>query len=164
MLRIAGSLDTHLMSWFLILLPSVITSDTAFTRISLKRSLPGFFLKRTGAAIYPQKSSLLMERISRRTQISMTKAIPATTRTYEEQLMKEINKDRKAHEKKPFDGGSGGGSPKEKAVTVSRQIQKAACSIKGSTNATSHMKPIRHATGITSCWILLSPAGMFMIA
>lgn len=48
----------------------------------------------------------------------MKKAIPAAARVYEEQLMKEINEDRKEHGKKPFDDGTGG-SQKERQVTVS---------------------------------------------
>ena len=47
------------------------------------------------------------------------KAIPAAARTYEEQLMKEINEDRQAHGKKPFDGGTGAEAPKQKEITVS---------------------------------------------
>lgn len=49
----------------------------------------------------------------------MKKAIPAAARTYEKQLMEEINEDRKAHGKKPFDGGSGSGTEKPKEITVS---------------------------------------------
>ena len=49
----------------------------------------------------------------------MKKAIPAAARTYERQLMEEINEDRKAHGKKPFDGGSGSGAEKQKEITVS---------------------------------------------
>lgn len=52
-------------------------------------------------------------------QKKMKKAIPVAARVYEEQLLEEINKDREAHGKKPFDGGCGGGSSKEKEVTVS---------------------------------------------
>lgn len=49
----------------------------------------------------------------------MKKAIPAAARTYEKQLMEEINEDRKAHGKKPFEGGPGSGSEKQKESTVS---------------------------------------------
>ena len=49
----------------------------------------------------------------------MKKAIPSAAKAYEEQLMKEINEDRQAHGKKPFDGNSGGGERREREVTVS---------------------------------------------
>ena len=49
----------------------------------------------------------------------MKKAIPAADRTYERQLMEEINEDRKAHGKKPFNGGAGSGTEKPKEITVS---------------------------------------------
>lgn len=49
----------------------------------------------------------------------MKKAIPVAARTYEKQLMEEINEDRKAHGKKPFDGGAGSGAEKQKELTVS---------------------------------------------
>ncbi|WP_347070796.1 IS1182 family transposase, partial [Hungatella hathewayi] len=48
----------------------------------------------------------------------MKKAIPAAARTYEKQLLEEINEDREAHGKKSFDGGFGNGE-KKKEVTVS---------------------------------------------
>lgn len=46
------------------------------------------------------------------------KAIPQAARTYEEQLMEEINKDRADHGKKPFDD-NGGTPPKTKEITQS---------------------------------------------
>lgn len=49
----------------------------------------------------------------------MKKAIPAAARIYEEQLMKEIDEDRKVHGKKSFDDSPGGGIKKEKEITVS---------------------------------------------
>ena len=49
----------------------------------------------------------------------MKKAIPSAAKAYEEQLMKEINEDRRAHGKKPFDGNCGGGKPMEREVIVS---------------------------------------------
>lgn len=49
----------------------------------------------------------------------MKKAIPSAAKAYEEQLMQEINEDRRAHGKKPFDGNSGGGESREREVTVS---------------------------------------------
>ena len=42
----------------------------------------------------------------------MKKAIPAAARTYEKQLLEEINEDREAHGKKSFDGGFGNGEKK----------------------------------------------------
>ena len=47
------------------------------------------------------------------------KAIPSAARTYEKQLIEEINEDRKVHGKKPFDGGSGSGRKKQKEITAS---------------------------------------------
>lgn len=49
------------------------------------------------------------------------KAIPAAARRYDETLRAEINADREAHGKKPFDDEDGGdGGIKEKTVTVSK--------------------------------------------
>ena len=47
------------------------------------------------------------------------KAIPTAARVYEQQLRQEINADRKAHGKKPFDDDDSSGSPKEKILTQS---------------------------------------------
>lgn len=47
---------------------------------------------------------------------AVKKAVPEAAKVYEEQLMKEINEDREAHGKKPFDDNK---PPKEKEVTVS---------------------------------------------
>lgn len=49
----------------------------------------------------------------------MKRAIPTAAKIYEEQLMKEVNEDRMAHGKKPFDKGPDGGGPKEREITVS---------------------------------------------
>lgn len=50
----------------------------------------------------------------------MKRAIPTAARTYEEQLFKEINEDRQAHGKKPFDKDKGNRGPsKQKEITVS---------------------------------------------
>lgn len=49
----------------------------------------------------------------------MKKAIPVSAKVYEEQLMEEVSKDQEAHEKKPFNGGSGDRRVKEKLGTVS---------------------------------------------
>ncbi|MCX4323792.1 MAG: IS1182 family transposase [Lachnospiraceae bacterium] len=49
----------------------------------------------------------------------MKKAIPSAAKAYEQQLMKEINEDRMAHGKKPFDRNSGGGESREREITVS---------------------------------------------
>lgn len=43
----------------------------------------------------------------------MKKAIPADARTYEKQLLEEINEDREAYGKKPFDGGFANGEKKK---------------------------------------------------
>lgn len=49
----------------------------------------------------------------------INRAIPQTARVYEKQLMEEVNADRVAHGKKPFDDGDDPKPPKERIVTES---------------------------------------------
>ena len=46
-------------------------------------------------------------------------AIPKAAKVYSEQLLAEVNIDREAHGKKPFDGGPGGKEPETRTATVS---------------------------------------------
>ena len=90
------------------------------------------------------------------------KAIPAAARTYEKQLLEEINEDREAHGKKSFDGGFGNGEKKKSRFP--QRIRRAGFSIKGNISGVLPMRPIRYATGITLYWIRWLPAEMFMTA
>ena len=56
------------------------------------------------------KASASMKKVIRR-------AVPEASKIYSEQLLNEINEDREAHGKKPFDGGN---PPKEKVITESK--------------------------------------------
>lgn len=60
----------------------------------------------------------------------------------------EINQDREAHGKKPFNGGSGSGTGKLKEVTVSTTDPESGASKKGNINAVLHMGPMRSAINI----------------
>ena len=48
---------------------------------------------------------------------AIRRAVPEASKIYSEQLLNEINEDREAHGKKPFDGGN---PPKEKVITESK--------------------------------------------
>ncbi len=81
----------------------------------------------------------------------MKKAIPSAARVFEEQLMKEINEDRKAHGKKPFDGPKGGMGEKQREMTVSATDPESGVFHKGERKRL-RMRLIQSVTDITSFW------------
>lgn len=60
----------------------------------------------------------------------MKKAVPQAAKTYEKQLMEEINEDREDHDKKPFDGEK---PPKDKKSHSPQQTREAACFTRANT-------------------------------
>jgi len=79
------------------------------------------------------------------------KAIPHAARVYDEQLRAEINADRAAHGKKPFDDDDRDDPPK-KTVTSSTTDPERGCSTRASTSAVLPMVRTRSATGTISFW------------
>ena len=60
---------------------------------------------------------------------AIRRAVPEAFKIYSEQLLNEINEDREAHGKKPFDGGN---PPKEKVIPNPKPIRNAEFSTKAS--------------------------------
>ena len=83
----------------------------------------------------------------------MKKAIPAAARTYEKQLMEEINEDRKAHGKSHLMAVQAVERKNKKRLPCPQPIRKAVSFTKENINAALHMRPILCVTGITSYWI-----------
>lgn len=78
------------------------------------------------------------------------KVIPQTARHYEEQLMEEVNQDREAHGKKPFDDDPK--PPKEKTICESTTDPESGVSTKANIRSALRMRLTPYAISTTSFW------------
>ena len=82
---------------------------------------------------------------------AVKKAVPQAARTYEKQLMEEINEDRNEHDKKPFDDTK---PPKDKIYQSQQQTLKAEYFTKVSIRNALHIQRRQAVIKTVMYWML----------